>query len=89
MQARTGVEAAGASGGIALRMGYLAIASGQVDAVLVAGVEKITDQVGPSVTSAMATITDSDYEAEQGLTTTSQAALLMRRSIRVPPVNVP
>jgi acetyl-CoA C-acetyltransferase len=32
------VEAAGASGGAALRQGYLAVASGLVDAVLVVGV---------------------------------------------------
>src|SRR5688572_11991494 len=33
------VEAAGASGGAALRQGYLAVASGMVDVVMVLGVE--------------------------------------------------
>lgn len=75
------VEAAGATGGAALRMGYLAIASGSVDAVMVVGVEKMTDQTASNVTAAVATTTDSDYEAEQGLTPTAQAALLMRRYI--------
>ncbi len=75
----TAVEAAGASGGVALRLAYLAVASGAVDAAMALGVEKITDQVGPAVESALATATDSDYEAEQGLTMTAQAALLMRR----------
>lgn len=73
------VEAAGASGGAALRLGYLAVASGQVDSALVVGVEKFTDQIGSSTESALATAGDSDYEAVQGLTPNAQAALLMRR----------
>lgn len=73
------VEAAGASGAAALRQGYLAISSGMVDTAIIVGVEKFTDRVGPNVEAAIATSTDSDYEAMQGLTTTAQAALLMRR----------
>ncbi|HMU94860.1 MAG TPA: beta-ketoacyl synthase N-terminal-like domain-containing protein, partial [Anaerolineales bacterium] len=73
------VEAAGASGGAALRQGYLAIASGMVDVALVVGVEKFTDKVGAEVDEALATIGDSDFEAVQGMTPTSQAALLMKR----------
>ncbi len=73
------IEAAGASGGAALRQGYMAVASGLVDTALVIGVEKFTDKIGPEVDSALATTTDSDYEAVQGLTPTAQAALLMRR----------
>jgi acetyl-CoA C-acetyltransferase len=72
-------EAAGASGGAALRAGYLAVKSGFVDSALVVGVEKVTDKVGPEVEAAIATSLDSDYEAMQGLTPVSQAALLMRR----------
>lgn len=73
------VEAAGASGGAALRQGYLAVASGMVDAALVAGVEKFTDRVGPGVEAALSTTADTDFEAVHGLTPTGQAALLMRR----------
>ncbi len=73
------VEAGSASGGAALRQGYLAVASGFVDAALVIGVEKFTDVVGPDVEAAIATTTDSDFEAIQGLTPTAQAALLTRR----------
>jgi len=73
------VEAAGASGGAALRQGYLAVKSGLVDVALVVGVEKFTDQVGSGVDAAIATTGDSDYEAVQGLTASAQAALLMRR----------
>ena len=73
------VEAAGASGGAALRQGYLAVASGMVDAALVIGVEKFTDKLGPGVDAALATTSDSDFEAVQGLTPAGQAALLMKR----------
>jgi len=73
------VEAAGASGGAALRQGFLAVVSGMVDVALVVGVEKFTDQVGTVVDAALATGMDSDHEAVQGLTPNAQAALMMRR----------
>ena len=73
------IEAAGASGGAALRQGYMAVASGMVDSALVVGVEKFTDKIGPDVDSALSTASDSDFEAVQGMTPTAQAALLMRR----------
>jgi acetyl-CoA C-acetyltransferase len=75
------VEAAGASGGAALRSGYLGVASGAIDAALVLGVEKMTDQTVSNVNAAVATASDSDYEADHGLTFTAQAALLMQRYI--------
>ena len=73
------VEAAGASGGAALRQGYLAVASGLADVALVVGVEKFTDKVGSGVDAALATTSDSDFEAVQGMTPAAQAALLMKR----------
>ena len=73
------VEAAGASGGAALRQGYLAVASGMVDVALVVGVEKFTDKIGSGVDAALASTSDSDFEAVQGMTPTAQAALLMKR----------
>ena len=73
------VEAGSASGGAALRMGYMAVASGMTAAALVVGVEKMTDKVGSPVEAALATSTDSDFEAVQGMTPNAQAALLMRR----------
>jgi acetyl-CoA C-acetyltransferase len=75
------VEAAGASGGAALLQGYLAVASGMVDVALVVGVEKFTDKVGSGVDAALATTSDSDFEAVQGMTPAAQAALLMKRYI--------
>jgi acetyl-CoA C-acetyltransferase len=73
------VEAAGASGGAALRQGYLAVKSGMVDVALVVGVEKFTDKVGAGVEAALSTAGDSDFEAIQGMTPAAQAALLMKR----------
>jgi acetyl-CoA C-acetyltransferase len=73
------VEAAGASGGAALRAGYLAIKSGFVDVAMVVGVEKITDKVSEEVEAALTATLDSDYEAVHGLTPAAQAALLMQR----------
>lgn len=73
------VEAAGASGGGALRMAYLAILSGYVDTALVLGVEKWTDQVGNELQTATATEMDYDFESIPGLSITGQAGLLMQR----------
>lgn len=73
------VEAAGASGGAALRQGYLAVKSGLVDAALVVGVEKFTDKVGAGVEAALLTTGDADFEGVQGMTPAAQAALLMKR----------
>ena len=81
------IEAAGASGGAALRAGYLAVASGEAEVVLVVGVEKFTDQVGAFVEEALASSIDSDFESAQGLNPTGQAALMMQRYLheyRVP-----
>jgi acetyl-CoA C-acetyltransferase len=55
------IEAAGASGGAALRQGYLAVTSGLVDVALVVGVEKFTDMVGAGVDSALATTVDANF----------------------------
>ena len=82
------MEAAGASGGAALRQGYMAVASGMADVALVVGIEKFTDKIGPDVDAALATASDSDFEAVQGLTSTGQAALIMKRYMHeygVPP----
>lgn len=75
------IEAGSASGGAALRAGYLAVASGQVEVALVVGVEKFSDTVGAAVDAALATSADGDYESVQGMTPTAQAGLLMRRYI--------
>ena len=73
------IEAGGASGGAALRMGYLSIKSGEAKVALVLGIEKVTDQLGPGAEAIQSLGEDSDYEAVHGLTPNAQAALLMRR----------
>lgn len=73
------VEAAGASGGAALRQAYIAVKSGMVDVALVVGVEKFTDKLGTDVEEAISTMGDSDFEAVMGMTATAQGALLMKR----------
>src|SRR5438128_1673131 len=67
------IEAAGASGGAALRQAILAVGSGMMDTALVVGVEKMTDKVGPGVTAATASAGDSDWESAQGTTPTALA----------------
>jgi acetyl-CoA C-acetyltransferase len=73
------VEAACASGAAALRMGYVAVAGGLADIVVVVGVEKMTDTLGPDTTTALAMAADGDYEAAQGLSFVAINALLMQR----------
>ncbi|WP_322793666.1 thiolase C-terminal domain-containing protein [Bellilinea sp.] len=72
-------EAGQASGGAAFQMGFIAVASGYVDAALVVGVEKYTDAIGSEQEAAVALSMDADYEAMVGLTLAGQAGLLMQR----------
>lgn len=73
------IEAGDASGAAALRAGYLAVASGAVNTVLVLGVEKLTDKVSAERVLARNVSLDADYEVAHGATETALAALLMRR----------
>jgi acetyl-CoA C-acetyltransferase len=73
------VEAAEASGGMALRQAVLAVQSGLVQTALVVGVEKVTDQTGSPITAAAMSGLDADYEAIHGVTPAAIGALMMRR----------
>ncbi len=73
------VEAGEASGAGALRVGYLAVASGLIDCALVLGVEKYTDAVGPQTEAAVSQVLDMDYEGMQGLTPSGLAGLVAQR----------
>lgn len=73
------IEAACASGAAAFRAGLIAVGSGEMDTVVVVGVEKMTDQHPHEVTAALATASDSDWELEQGVSFVSLNALIMRR----------
>jgi acetyl-CoA C-acetyltransferase len=73
------LEAACGSAGSAMRQGIIAIGSGQMDAVLVIGVEKMTETVFEETTAALVTAADADYEGIHGVTFVSLNALIMRR----------
>jgi acetyl-CoA C-acetyltransferase len=62
------IESACASGGLAFRTGYLHVASGMADTVMVAGVEKMTDVDGGQATFALATAAEQEYEVYNGVT---------------------
>ncbi|MCK4754374.1 MAG: thiolase domain-containing protein [Calditrichia bacterium] len=70
------VESACASGGIAVRQGYIEVASGVSDIVLAGGVEKMND--GADVTFALATASDQEYEAFHGVTFPGLYAMIAR-----------
>lgn len=75
----TRVEAACASGGVALRSGFLAVASGLHDNVVVGGVEKMTDVSVEEATSALGGAGDQEWELFMGATFPSVYALMARR----------
>ena len=64
----TRVESACASGGAAFRAGFMDVASGMSDIVLVGGVEKMTDVGGDEATYALGTAADQEYEGFNGIT---------------------
>jgi acetyl-CoA C-acetyltransferase len=70
------VESACASGGLAFRSAFFEVASGASEAVLAGGVEKMTD--GADVTRALATASDQEYEAFQGVTFPGLYAMMAR-----------
>jgi acetyl-CoA C-acetyltransferase len=70
------VESACASGGAALRMAFMDVASGMSDVVLAAGVEKMTD--GADVTAVLATAADQELEAYHGITFPGLYAMIAR-----------
>lgn len=74
----TRVETACASGGLALRLGWMEVASGISDVVLVGGVEKMTDVSGYEATYALGTAADQEYEGYHGMTFPGLYALIAR-----------
>jgi len=69
------IEAACASGGLAIRQGFLNLLSGEYETVLVAGVEKMTDACSPEVTSGLMGATNGE-EGSNGFTFPSIYALM-------------
>lgn len=64
----TRVEAACASGGLALRQGIIAVASGYHDIVIAGGAEKMTDVGVETTTDALAAAADREWEGIMGAT---------------------
>lgn len=74
-------EAACSSGAAAMRWGVMAIASGLYDAVVVAGVEKMTHTDRYETTRALAAASDWDTEGSRGHNFVSLNAVLMQEYI--------
>jgi acetyl-CoA C-acetyltransferase len=74
----TRVEAACASGGLALRQGIIAVASGYHDIVIAAGAEKMTDVDVETATDALAAAADREWEGIFGATFPGLYAMIAR-----------
>lgn len=74
----TRCEAACASGALAFRQAYLAIASGKYDIVMAAGAEKMTDLKTTDVTTSLIGAGDQEWEAGIGMTFPALYALMAR-----------
>lgn len=72
------VESACASGGAAFRQGFIEVASGLSEIVLVGGVEKMTDVSGGGATYALSTAADQEYEVYNGVTFPGLYAMMAR-----------
>jgi acetyl-CoA C-acetyltransferase len=75
----TRVEAAGASGGLAFRQGYLAVASGMHDIVVVGGAEKMTDVGEVMASEIQSSAADQQWECTFGATFPALHAMIARR----------
>jgi acetyl-CoA C-acetyltransferase len=78
----TRVEAACASGGLALRQGILAVASGYSDIVIAAGVEKMTDVSSGTAADALAAAADREWECFFGATFPALYAMMAKLHMR-------
>lgn len=73
------LESACSSGAAAFRAALFAVASGEIDLAVAAGVEKMTDSPSEEITSALATAADSDWEGNAGVSFVALNALIMQR----------
>jgi acetyl-CoA C-acetyltransferase len=73
------VEAGGASGAVALHEGYLAVASGMYDYVVVGGAEKLTDVPDATANRISGSTADQEWESVFGATLPGLWALIARR----------
>ncbi len=73
------VEGGGASGALALHQGYLAVASGLYDYVVVGGAEKLTDVPDVTASDIVSSTADHEWEVVFGATLPALWALVARR----------
>ncbi len=73
------VDAADASGAAAFRWGYMAVAGGLADVVVVVGVEQMSERSAEEVVRAHTSVLDQEFEGIHGATPNSIQAMLMRR----------
>ncbi|MDD1754137.1 MAG: thiolase domain-containing protein [Methanothrix sp.] len=78
----TRVEAACASGGLALRQAVMAVASGYSDIVIAAGVEKMTDVSSGTAADALAAAADREWECFFGATFPALYAMMAKLHMR-------
>lgn len=72
------IEAACASGAAAARMGYLTVAGGMQDVVVICGIERMTHRDRDTITEALAMAADRELESSRGESFLSLNALLMK-----------
>jgi acetyl-CoA C-acetyltransferase len=77
------VEGGGASGALALHQGYLAVASGLYDYVVVGGAEKLTDVPDEDATRITGATADHEWEAVFGATLPALWGLVARRHMHL------
>ena len=75
----TRIEAAGASGGVALAQAYMSVSSGMNDVVVVGGAEKMTDVSESMAQEILATGADQEWESVFGATNAALHAMIARR----------
>ncbi|MCC6146301.1 MAG: thiolase domain-containing protein [Anaerolineaceae bacterium] len=73
------IEAACSSGAAAFRAALMAVASGEVEVAVAAGVEKMTDSPAGEITAQLAAAADAEWEIDQGISFVALNALVMRR----------
>lgn len=75
----TRVEAACASGGLALREAFISVGSGINDIVVAGGIEKMTDLISDKTNGVLGALADREWEAYVGTTYPGLYALMARR----------
>jgi acetyl-CoA C-acetyltransferase len=77
------VEGGGASGSLALHQGFLAVASGLYDFVVVGGAEKMTDVLDTTANEIISSTADHEWEVVFGATLPALWALVARRHMHL------